>query len=60
MVSSAPSTIYVRGEAHLAAHQGAEAAAEFQKILNHRGIVVSNPIGTGALGTRQSVGFVGR
>ncbi len=38
-------TIYVRGEAHLAAHQGAEAAAEFQKILDHRGIVVSDPIG---------------
>ena len=36
---------YVRGEAYLAAHQGAEAAAEFQKILDHRGIVVSDPIG---------------
>jgi tetratricopeptide (TPR) repeat protein/predicted Ser/Thr protein kinase len=37
--------IYVRGEAYLAAHRGAEAAAEFQKILDHRGIVVSDPIG---------------
>ena len=37
--------IYVRGESYLAAHQGAEAAAEFQKILDHRGIVVSDPIG---------------
>jgi eukaryotic-like serine/threonine-protein kinase len=37
--------IYVRGEAYLAAHEGAEAAAEFQKILDHRGIVVSDPIG---------------
>ncbi len=37
--------IYVRGLAYLAAHQGAEAAAEFQKILDHRGIVVSDPIG---------------
>jgi tetratricopeptide (TPR) repeat protein len=37
--------IYVRGEAYLAARQGAEAAAEFQKILDHRGIVVSDPIG---------------
>ena len=36
---------YVRGLAYLAAHQGTEAAAEFQKILNHRGIVVSDPIG---------------
>jgi serine/threonine protein kinase/tetratricopeptide (TPR) repeat protein len=37
--------IYVRGLAYLAAHQGVEAATEFQKILNHRGIVVSDPIG---------------
>jgi serine/threonine protein kinase/Flp pilus assembly protein TadD len=37
--------IYVRGEAYLAAHQGAKAAVEFQKILDHRGIVVSDPIG---------------
>ena len=37
--------VYVRGLAYLTAHQGAEAAAEFQKILDHRGIVVSDPIG---------------
>jgi Tfp pilus assembly protein PilF len=36
---------YIRGLAYLAAHQGAEAAAEFQKILGHRGIVISDPIG---------------
>jgi serine/threonine protein kinase/tetratricopeptide (TPR) repeat protein len=36
---------YVRGEAYLAARQGREAAVEFQKILDHRGIVVSDPIG---------------
>jgi eukaryotic-like serine/threonine-protein kinase len=36
---------YVRGLAYLAAHQGREAAAEFQKILDHRGIVVCDPIG---------------
>ncbi len=36
---------YVRGEAYLAAHQGAEAATEFQKILDHRGIVLSDPMG---------------
>jgi tetratricopeptide (TPR) repeat protein len=36
---------YVRGLAYLAAHQGAKAAAEFQKILDHRGIVISDPIG---------------
>jgi serine/threonine protein kinase len=37
--------VYVRGVAYLAARRGAEAAAEFQKILDHRGIVVSDPIG---------------
>ena len=37
--------VYVRGEAYLVAGQGQEAAAEFQKILDHRGIVVSDPIG---------------
>ena len=37
--------VYVRGVAYLAARQGREAAAEFQKILDHRGIVVSDPIG---------------
>ncbi len=37
--------VYVRGEAYLAAHQGGEAAAEFQKILDHRGIVLNEPIG---------------
>jgi len=30
---------YVRGEAYLAAGQGSAAAAEFQKILDHSGIV---------------------
>jgi hypothetical protein len=38
-------TVYVRGLAYLADHRGAEAAAEFQKILDHRAIVVSDPIG---------------
>ncbi len=37
--------VYVRGEAYLAAHQGKEAATEFQKILDHRGIVLNEPIG---------------
>ncbi len=37
--------VYVRGEAYLAAHQGVEAAAEFQKIFDHRGIVASDPVG---------------
>lgn len=37
--------VYVRGEAWLAAGKSAEAAAEFRKILAHRGIVTSEPIG---------------
>jgi eukaryotic-like serine/threonine-protein kinase len=37
--------VFVRGEAYLAARQGGEAASEFQKILDHRGIVVNEPIG---------------
>jgi DNA-binding winged helix-turn-helix (wHTH) protein/tetratricopeptide (TPR) repeat protein len=37
--------VYVRGQAYLAAHKGNEAAAEFQKIHDHRGIVVNAPIG---------------
>ena len=36
---------YVRGLAYLASHHGVEAAAEFQKILDHRGVVLSDPIG---------------
>jgi len=36
---------YVRGQAFLAENRAAEAAAELQKILDHRGIVVSDPIG---------------
>ena len=36
---------YVRGEALMAAHRYAEGAAEFQKILDHRGIVGADPIG---------------
>jgi tetratricopeptide (TPR) repeat protein len=38
-------TVYVRGLAYLAERKGMEAAAEFEKILNHRGIVVYDPIG---------------
>jgi eukaryotic-like serine/threonine-protein kinase len=38
--------VYVRGQAYLAARQGAEAATEFQKILDHGGAVISDPIRT--------------
>jgi tetratricopeptide (TPR) repeat protein len=37
--------VYVRGEAYLALRHGSEAAAEFQKILNHPGIVLACPLG---------------
>jgi len=40
-----PYPIYMRGEAYLDAKRGSEAAAEFQKILDHAGIVVNDPIG---------------
>jgi eukaryotic-like serine/threonine-protein kinase len=35
--------IYMRGEAYLVEHRGAEAAAEFKKVLDHPGIVVADP-----------------
>jgi serine/threonine protein kinase/Flp pilus assembly protein TadD len=31
--------VYVRGEAYLKGHQGSEAVAEFQKLLDHRGLL---------------------
>jgi eukaryotic-like serine/threonine-protein kinase len=37
--------IYLRGEAYLSANRGTAAAAEFQKILDHPGAVVNEPIG---------------
>jgi Flp pilus assembly protein TadD len=37
--------IYLRAQAYLAGHQGSEAATEFQRIIDHRGIVVNEPIG---------------
>jgi eukaryotic-like serine/threonine-protein kinase len=37
--------VYLRGEAYLAARQGAAAEAEFQKILDHPGVVGDGVIG---------------
>ncbi len=37
--------VFLRGRACLMARQGREAAVEFQKILDHRGIVLNTPIG---------------
>ena len=36
--------IYIRGEAFLEARDGAKAAAEYQKILDHRGIAPISPL----------------
>jgi serine/threonine protein kinase/Flp pilus assembly protein TadD len=37
--------VYLRGEAYVAARQGGAGAAEFQKILDHPGVVINEPIG---------------
>jgi predicted Zn-dependent protease len=37
--------VYVRGQAYLTTQHPNEAAAEFQKILDHQGIVRNSPIG---------------
>jgi DNA-binding winged helix-turn-helix (wHTH) protein/tetratricopeptide (TPR) repeat protein len=37
--------IYLRGQAYLAAHQGREAAAQFQIIIDHSGVVRNEPQG---------------
>ena len=36
---------YVRREALLADHKGSGAAAEFQKLIDHPGIVLADPLG---------------
>jgi DNA-binding winged helix-turn-helix (wHTH) protein/tetratricopeptide (TPR) repeat protein len=41
--------VYVRGEAYLAEKQGAPAVVEFQKILDHGGVVTNEQIGALAL-----------
>jgi hypothetical protein len=38
--------VWVRGQAYLAAHNGVAAAAEFQKLIDHPGIVINQPIGS--------------
>jgi predicted Zn-dependent protease len=37
--------VYVRGEAYLMLHDGNRAAAEFQKFIDHRGLVANFPWG---------------
>src|SRR4030095_9220382 len=51
---------YVRGLAYLEARRGGEAAAEFQKVLDHRGIVLADPIGALAhLQLGRALGLLG-
>ena len=52
--------VYVRGQAFLASHQGAQAAAEFRKIVDWRGVVGNEPIGALAhLGLARSYALIG-
>jgi serine/threonine protein kinase/Tfp pilus assembly protein PilF len=37
--------VYLRGEAYLMLHDGNRAAAEFQKFIDHRGVVINFPWG---------------
>jgi eukaryotic-like serine/threonine-protein kinase len=37
--------VYIRGEVYLLLRQGKQAAAEFQKFLDHRGVAVNCPLG---------------
>ena len=52
--------VYLRGEAYLGAKQGTAAAAEFQKILDHPGVVGNEPVGALAhLGLGRSFALIG-
>jgi serine/threonine protein kinase/tetratricopeptide (TPR) repeat protein len=52
--------VYVRGQAYLDTHKGSEAAGEFQKILDHKGVVNNEPIGALArLGLARAYGLQG-
>ena len=52
--------VYVRGQAFLASRQGAQAAVEFQKIVDWRGVVGNEPIGALAhLGLARSYALMG-
>jgi tetratricopeptide (TPR) repeat protein len=52
--------VYIRGQAFLSSHQGPQAAAEFQKIVDWRGVVANEPIGALAhLGLARSYALAG-
>jgi len=53
-------SVYERGQAHLALHEGALAAADFRELLAHRGIVLNCPTGALAeLGLARSLALAG-
>ena len=47
--------VYLRGEAYLAAHQGAQAAVEFRKVLDHRFIAYASPLAHLQLGRAYAI-----
>lgn len=52
--------ILIRGEAYLASHKGPEATQEFQKILDHRGIMIGDPVlSLGQYGLARSLALSG-
>ncbi len=52
--------VYLRGQAYLAAHQGTEAAREFQKIVDHPGITIGDAFGVLAhLGLARAYALTG-
>jgi eukaryotic-like serine/threonine-protein kinase len=52
--------IYLRGECLLREHQGGEAATEFQKLLEHRGLRRASPLGPRAqLGLARAYAMAG-
>ena len=52
--------MYLRAEAYLMLHRGEEAAAEFQRVLDHRNIVMNSPLGALArLGLARAYALLG-
>jgi ATP/maltotriose-dependent transcriptional regulator MalT len=52
--------VYIRAQAYLDLHQGAEAGQEFEKILRHRGLAAADPVGALAqLGLARSYALQG-
>jgi hypothetical protein len=50
---------YLPGLAYVAAHQSSAAAAEFQKIMDHPGVVQSEPIALAHLGLGRACALFG-